>query len=77
MSNKNLAYETIVIDGRHVVEARINYENRCVECTMFTSEFGPISFFSAMYSREVDYLKEIINEAQDFIPHFDELENNT
>ena len=74
MSTKNIAYETIVLDGRHVVEAWINYENRCVECTMFTSDFGPISFFSAMYSHPVDYLKEITNEARDFIPWFDELE---
>lgn len=73
MSNKT-TWETFVLDGRHLVDAKIDFENRSVECTMITSRFGPIPFYSEKFAEPVDYLSKIINEAKRFIPQFDKME---
>ena len=69
-------FETFVIDGRHVVDAKIDIEERTVQCTMITAKFGPIPFYSEKFAEGivVDYLSTILAEARKFIPRFDQLE---
>ena len=73
---KNTSWESFVIDGRHLVDAKINTEERTVECTMLTSSFGPLPFYSEKFEEgiEVDYLIIIFEEAKKFIPRFDQME---
>ena len=73
MSNKT-TWETFVIDGRHLVDAKIDFNNRTVECTMITAAFGPIPFYSEKFAEPVYYLSKILEEAKLFIPKFDKME---
>lgn len=72
----NTTWETFVIDKRHLVDAKINTNERSIVCTMLTSNFGPIHFYSEKFEEgiEVDFLSVIFEEAKKFVPKFDELE---
>ncbi len=73
MSNKT-TWKIFVLDGRYVIDAKINFANRTVECRMITSTFGPVPFFSETFEMPIDYLSAIIKEAQNFIPQFNKME---
>ncbi len=69
-------WESIVVDERHIVDAKINRERKTVQCRMFSDKFGPVDFYSENFSEEPEkYLDIILYEAWLFILNFDELEN--
>ena len=72
----NATWETFVIDERHLVDAKIDTTEKSIVCTMLTSNFGPIHFYSEKFKEdsEVDLLSVIFKEAKAFIQKFDELE---
>ena len=72
----NTTWETFVIDERHLVDVKIDTEEKSIVCTILTSDFGPIHFYSEKFEEgiEVDFLSAIFKEAEKFIPKFDELE---
>ena len=68
-------WESIVVDERHIVDAKIDRERKAVQCRIFSDKFGPVDFYSEKFLDEPkSYLDVILREAKLFIPTFDELE---
>ena len=68
-------WESIVVDERHIVDAKINRERKTVQCRIFSDKFGPVDFYSEKFLEEPkSYLDVILKETKLFIPTFDELE---
>ena len=68
-------FDIFMIIERYVVSVQINIKERTVSCTMITSSFAPITFYSENFSKDVvDYLSVIFTETQRFIPQFYQLE---
>lgn len=68
-------WESIVVDERHIVDAKIDRDRKTVQCRMFSDKFGPVDFYSQKFLKQPkSYLDVILKEAQFFISKFDELE---
>lgn len=68
-------WESIIVDKRHIVDAKIDRDRKTVQCRIFTDKFGPVDFYSEKFIEEPkSYLDVILQEAKKFVPHFDQME---
>ena len=68
-------WESIVVDERHIVDAKIDRDRKTVQCRVFSDRFGPVDFYSEKFLEEPEsYLDVILQEAKNFIPRFDQME---
>ncbi len=68
-------WESIVVDERHIVDAKIDRDRKTVQCRIFSDKFGPVDFYSEKFIEEPkNYLDVILLEAKKFIPQFNKME---
>ena len=82
MNNKTIVWETIPIDGTHILDLKIDTENHTVTAWISScnnSKEPPLLFYNEKFERPCDYISAAVNECYNsgIIAFYDSILSNS